>query len=775
MVRFRLFWQRFDKGFLVVLAICWLAVWPFLNRTSLPQGTDAELHIFRLHELSYLVRNGVFFPRWAPDFYHGYGYPIFNYYAPLTYYLGLVVELMPRLDAVAGVKAVFVLGLLLAGGGMYGFVRDNWGQRAGFVATAVYVYAPYVQYVDPHARGVLPESFSLGLFPVALWALDRVRRGGGRGWWITAVFTTTAIILSHNLMGLLFFGLLFAWAVWQVASGKWASEPADTQSSFLSPHSSVFMALLLGLGVAAYFWLPVILERDAVNLNTLIGTGDNYDFRTHFLSWREMLAFSMRLDWGATQPAFRFNLGLAQWVLGGLGMLLLALRRVKQVAYLSFFALALAGLIFLMLPISQFVWEAIPFLPYFQFPWRLLGAAAAMLAILAGAGVAALSDAEERGRWRAGEVLAVLGVGLPMVLALPLTQPAPWDDFGPVFTARLSEIEQKGRWLGTTSTADYVPATVDQIPKRNGSVVAPLYNDQPPDRVNWVTIPDGAEMTVERVNPLFARYLVATPKKFRLRLFLFDFPGWQVRIDGQPVETELGRPEGFIVIPVPEGQHTVEVEFGSTPDRRLAWAITIVSLVLMVGFAWRMPGSVTFHVSRFMMIDKVILLAVVVVTAVTLLILQPLHWLHYDSADYVVEPADTAVFANFGDQIALIGYDISKQTAHPGDVVDVNVYWQAERPLDINYQVFVHLLRADGTLVAQSDKLNPGEFPTRQWPTDKYVLDRHHLRLSADLPPGDYVIAAGLWVQSEGWRLPLFDENGQQIGDNFVLSSLKIE
>jgi hypothetical protein len=394
-----------------------------------------------------------------------------------------------------------------------------------------------------------------------------------------------------------------------------------------------------------------------------------------------------------------------------------------------------------------------------------------MLAVLAGVGVGTLSDAAGWNR----QWLAALGVALPMLLALPLTQPAPWGDFGPVSTARMSDIEHKGRWLGTTSTADYVPATVDQIPKRNSAVVAPLYNEQPPDRVNWAAMPDGTQVTVEMVTPLFMRYQVSAPKQFRLRLYLFDFPGWHVRIDGQPAETELARPEGFIVILVPQGEHTVEVKFGSTPDRTLAWAITIVSLVLLVVVAWRLPEGVTYHVSRGTFDDWPVLTAAVAITAVTIFILQPLNWLHYASANYVAEPAETAVLANFDDQIALIGYDISEKIARPGDDIDVNLYWQAERPLEINYQVFVHVLRTDGSLAAQSDKLNPGEFPTRQWPTDKYVLDRHHLRLPDDLPPGNYVVATGLWVQDEGWRLPLFDESGQQIGDNFVLSTLKVE
>ncbi len=776
---------QIDKGFWVALAISLLAIWPFLSNSSLPEGTDAELHIFRLHELSLLVRGGELYGRWAPNFYHGYGYPIFNYYAPLTYYLGLFVELMPRLDAVDGVKAVFVLGMLLGAVGMYGFVRDNWGRRAGYVATAVFLYAPYIQYIDPHARGVLPESFSFGVFPMALWSLDRVRRGGGRWAWATAVFFTTAVILSHNLMGLLFFGILFAWAIWQFAGlqmDKFASRQmpsdADLQTRKLA-NLQPFFALLLGLGLAAFFWLPVILERNAVNLNTLLGAGDNYDFRTHFLSLRELLTYSRRLDWGATQPKFVFNLGVPQWILGGMGLVLLMLRRTKQAAHLTFFALALGVLLFLMFPVSTFVWEATPILPFFQFPWRLLGAAAAMLAILAGAGAGSIvrrfpgsNLLAEPSAW----LTAVL-VALPLLFAIPLTQPTPWPDFGDVFTGRMSEIEKKGRWLGTTSTSDYIPATVEMTPRRNPDVVLPLYEDLPADRVNWVAMPEGTAVETEAVTPLFTRYLVDAPKNFRLRLFLFDFPGWEVRVDGEPIEFELGRPEGFMVIPVPEGRHVVEVEFKDTPPRTLAWIITAVSLALTLFWGWRMTpaGSRKMQdAARFTLHDRLIFASVVGITAVVIF-LQPTNLLHYNSADYVADPAQTAVFVNFGDQIALIGYDVSAKQASPGDEIDVTVYWQAQRPLDIPYQVFVHLLASDGLLITQSDKLNPGEFPTRQWPLDKYVRDEHRLTLPPDLPPGEYIVSVGLWVQTEGWRLPVLDENGAQIDDKFVLSSLAVK
>ncbi|MBK8128986.1 MAG: hypothetical protein IPK53_08590 [bacterium] len=87
-----------------------LAIWTFIGRGQLPQETDAELR-FRLAELSYLVRGGVFYPRWGPAFIMA-GYPIFNYYAPLTYYVGLLLRVAARLGYGCRGEGGVVLGLL---------------------------------------------------------------------------------------------------------------------------------------------------------------------------------------------------------------------------------------------------------------------------------------------------------------------------------------------------------------------------------------------------------------------------------------------------------------------------------------------------------------------------------------------------------------------------------------------------------------------------------------------------------------------------------------
>jgi hypothetical protein len=782
-----------------------VAIWPFLSRPGLPQETDAELHIFRLHELSHLVRGGELYPRWAPNFYHGYGYPLFNYYAPLTYYLGLAIELWPWFDAVDGVKAVFVLGLLLAGLAMYGFVRDHWGRGAGFVAAVSYLYSPYILYIDPHARGVLAESFSFALFPLVLWSLSRLARKVSASMFVVSVLATGALILTHNLMALLFFGLLTGWLIWTALLNRnrnGASMANGLQTAATSTRyrhvALAAAALILGLGVAAFFWVPVFLEREAVNLDTLLGSGDNFDFRTHFLSWQELLAAAPRLDWSDVQPAYRAALGIPQWILGSLGIAMIGASKTAHRRLATFFAFALALLLFLMLPASTVIWERISLLPFFQFPWRLLGAAAAMLAILSGFAVDSLSKVIGRrshqpvGRWQVGRLAShwlVIGVVVLLLLfAMPLTQPAPWPAFGEVSTARMSLIELHGRWLGTTSTSDFVPAEVAIIPKRNGEVVAGIFEGRALDRVNRAEgmIPAGAVVTGEEISPLRTRYTIETPEPFLLRLFQFYFPGWVADIDGDRSEIEVAEPEGFVVVPIPAGDHIVDVYLASTPSRTLATGISTLSLIgMLVGAVWlwrsradssQAPGSLAERFdSEVAFSTRPVAVAALVMTAVTLLVVHPLGWWRLQSAPFTAEPAGVSLEANVGDQVALIGYDTSSTSARAGEEVEIVLYWQAFAPMDINYQVFLHLMAEDGSLVSQSDKLNPGHFPTKRWPLDRYIRDAHTLTMPTGLAPAELQVRAGLWVQDEGWRLPVLDANDRQIGDTVPLFSIRYE
>ena len=756
-------------------AICALALLPFIKYPTLPATTDAELHIFRLMELSRLVRSGLLYPRWAPDFYFGYGYPIFNYYAPLAYFLGLPFDFLPGVGPVGAVKALFMLSILGGGVGMFAFVRDLFGERAGYAAAAVYVYTPYIQYIDPVARGVLAESLAIGLLPCGLWALNRLRQRPNGLNLVLAVLLTAASLLAHNLMAMIFGGLIAAWVLWSLLFEDLQGAPARTASRWLP------LVLVLAVSLSAFFWLPVGLERDAVNLTTLVGDeGSHFSYTSHFLSLQELFASTLRLDWGASEPYYRFNLGVIQYLAGGLGLGLALFdlfrgrnkslkERLFTLEQPLFFGLAAIILVCLTLPFSRPVWDGVPLLPFLQFPWRLLGPIAAALAVLAGFAAYRLPLA----------VPALVRpelwiIGLTLFLGAPLSQAPPWPLFGDVNVAALTFQETRGRWLGTTSTADFVPVTVEVLPQREGQMIGMLLQNLDPDRVNYTSLPAESTLTWEQINPLHARYNVASPTEFSLRLFLFDFPGWQVTIDDQPTATELGRPEGFIVIPVPAGSHIIDVRFGSTPARTIAWIISAASLLLtlVIGLRWRPSTSPLTSPLRSTSTPWPVLVVSLAVTAVILLF--PGSWLHDESSGFQETPADKTLAANFGEQIRLIGLDLPRERFKPGETIELTLYWHAATDLEINFQSFVHLQAENGILVAQADKLNPGDFPTRRWPLDKYVRDVYKIKLPADIQPGTYRLSAGLWVQAESWRLPLLDESGKQLDDRVVLSEIQI-
>ena len=788
MEKLRRLGRNWDWGYLVVLVLALLAMWPFLSRGDLPGETDAELHIFRLAELSRLIRGGEFYPRWAPNFYYGYGYPIFNYYAPLTYYLGLIVDFMPVLDPVDGVKAVFELGLLAAALGMYGLARDHWGREAGWVAAASYLFAPYVMYTDPHARGVLAESFSFGLFPLALWAFSRLNRHLHDGRPVAAVglastLLLAAIMLTHNLMAMVFIPLLALWLL-LLAVTEWHKQrtaPRSTWAHYLLP----FLSFSLGIGLAAFFWLPVFLEQDAINITTVLGVDDNFDFRTHFLSLGQLLGPSPWLDWRESGAVFAFNLGIPQWLLGGLGVGVIVWRGRKNGVLEWFFLLGSVGLLFLMLPMSEWVWLRIPILPYLQFPWRLLGPAAAFLAILAALATHHLLprlQTQPLSRFLTPAVLVII-----VLFALPLTQMPPWpEEFGETTSRQVMQIELTGRWVGTTSTSDFVPATVDQIPTLQEQLVINLMNQEPVDRVNRITLPAGATVDTEILRPLHFRYLIHSPELFRFRLFLFAFPGWELTLDGQPATIDLGRPEGFITTEVPAGDHVVDVKFGTTRPRTWGWLLTGLSLIGVVAMfilsrrlIKRSSPTVTdqsFLATPGWANGRLTLVSLLVLWLGFVTVIEPMGWLHEESPLGTARLAEVPLATNFGGQISLLGYGLVPSTPAAGDTLELTLFWQAQQPLQIKYQVFVHLLRADGTLVAgvQSDKLNPGDYPTNRWGVTRYVRDRHEITLPTDLPPGEYWLSAGLWVAKEGWRLPVWDENGQQLTDHTVLQPIII-
>ncbi len=140
--------------------------------------------------------------------------------------------------------------------------------------------------------------------------------------------------------------------------------------------------------------------------------------------------------------------------------------------------------------------------------------------------------------------------------------------------------------------------------------------------------------------------------------------------------------------------------------------------------------------------------------------------LGYAVAPPPAEPVEMQpVGATFSDQIRLAGLDIGGDL-RPGGNANLTLFWEALRPPDDKYTVFVHLLNAEGELVAAHDgEPADGTFATTAWQPGLLVEDDHQLSLPTDMPPGDYDLRVGLYLLETGARLPAQDGQGKAYPD----------
>jgi 4-amino-4-deoxy-L-arabinose transferase-like glycosyltransferase len=122
----------------------------------------------------------------------------------------------------------------------------------------------------------------------------------------------------------------------------------------------------------------------------------------------------------------------------------------------------------------------------------------------------------------------------------------------------------------------------------------------------------------------------------------------------------------------------------------------------------------------------------------------------------VSKPIPNPVQFDLGGQIQLAGYDIDPKPARPGEPVTVTLFWRAVRRPEADYTVFVHILDANNRLVAQSDSQpQSGSYPTSFWDESEIVEDSRTILIPAEVPPGQYAIATGLYRLDTGERLPV--------------------
>jgi len=282
-----------------------------------------DLQMMRQLQMEKCFLDGQIPCRWVADMGFGYGLPLFNFYPPLPYLIGQVIRVIGY-SFVTTVKLTFALSFIVSGITMYLLVKEFFGRLGGVLSSIFYIWAPY-HAVDVYVRGAMNEAWGLAWFPVIFWAGYRLvisEKQKGIRWIIILALAWFALLTSHNLMVLIFtpfFGLWILLHLWRESA--WRKIP------------QLLISGIWALGLAAFFSLPVLFERNLIDVGRL--TQGYFEYQAHFVSIRQLLISRFwgygESAWGVENDGMSFQIGHLLWGLSLVVGIILVIRVLREI------------------------------------------------------------------------------------------------------------------------------------------------------------------------------------------------------------------------------------------------------------------------------------------------------------------------------------------------------------------------------------------------------------------------------------------------------------
>jgi hypothetical protein len=130
----------------------------------------------------------------------------------------------------------------------------------------------------------------------------------------------------------------------------------------------------------------------------------------------------------------------------------------------------------------------------------------------------------------------------------------------------------------------------------------------------------------------------------------------------------------------------------------------------------------------------------------------------------------------YGGVMKLLGYQVDRHAARPGDPVAVTLYWQALAPMEQNYSIFIQLFSLDRQRFFQIDSYpGGGAYPTSFWQPGEVMGFTHQATIEAvPSQPTAAFLEVGFYDLETGQRLQAVDAEGQVTPQPY-LTRIKVE
>lgn len=535
------------------------------------------VHAARIGEMLRGLKDGQFPVRWSENFGFGYGMPLFEFYAPLPYFIGAIFYWL-GLDVVLTVKLLYLICTIGTFWGMYLLGAKLYGRSGGVLAAVALTVAPY-RAVNLFVRGAVSEAWGIMAIPWVLLGIVQVVRRE-KGGWIKLIFGLITLFLSHNITTLLFIPVSVVFGMGYFLIWNFKHRVKDLRK-FVIPGLQITAVYILGIGLCAFYIFPALAEKDFTKVNGIFQGYFNY--HNHFLYIREF--FEDRWGYGGSAPwpynGISFFLGYGQWfgvAAATAGIAVTLFQKFKK-GFLKSFQLQLfilnSGIFFFSLFMttakSQFIWDHLSFMVAVQFPWRWYSVTAVFMALLTAGVVVLIKNVRVRYAY-----VAILSIVL-IVTNIRYFQPETFKDYTQAFY--YTDVYRIRHDMSRTLN-DYIPVQMQEGITQEIPPVDVPYKVVPVFEENRLKV---SEKDAKLLMDKSQEKLVQTNfiQRADVEFSVADFPGWKMYLDGMEIpkgEDKLGN----LMTTVPAGQHTIGVFLDSTPVRHWSDMASAASLVILL-------------------------------------------------------------------------------------------------------------------------------------------------------------------------------------------------
>jgi hypothetical protein len=494
---------------------------------------------------------GEWYPRWILQMNLGAGSPVFFFYAPVPFYfisLGFIGCSSCPLAVQLGIGEWLII--LCSGFSFYFFIRNHSIKYLAALGSIIYALSPYHFGIDVLTRQAIGEAAAYIWIPLIFLSIDRMV--AGKPAVVGFSVSYALLVMTHLPLALLTSLFLPVYILIQ----QYYASPVGLIKKFI-------FGVVIGLLLSAIYLVPAMFSQEYI-------AADRW-----WVPYLQVQNWFFLDGVEAPAPGFASKLFL---VLVGMSIVFIPAwaiaYRFRQnhnqgQALILGCLLLFAGGWFLMLPISAFFWDLLPFLKKVQFPWRVMVLIDFAIVITLVLAMNFSRDACSKKLFISA--IGVVGVFMAMSLYLNFDLYSrlenKMDDVR--WQARLKENVQ-----ASMGAVEYLPVTTALSPKGVNKLLGRIRPDVLYD-------PQYGEVKITKWAPRDIVLAVNFSQPTNLAIRQLYYTGWQATIDAGPVPLKPASELGLMQVTAPAGQYQLRFSLLPQWQEITGWAISGIGVLVL--------------------------------------------------------------------------------------------------------------------------------------------------------------------------------------------------